>query len=171
MSLAVIHDCTKCLWVTTEDMNIFLQSSIPSSLSFHLLICGRVWSPGTGRAVPSMPLSPPTLAGWCASQGAGRQANHWVCGNGAGSSLKECLLAAQRRTCGLPGLGRKLFFSSSALQSSHFQEMTPPLEIPEPSLLPFPSCVIPSPSPAHTLQTRAPVSPCRSFSPWPQLPL
>lgn len=125
----------------------------------------------TGRAVPSMPLSPPTLAGWCASQGAGRQANHWVCGNGAGSSLKECLLAAQRRTCGLPGLGRKLFFSSSALQSSHFQEMTPPLEIPEPSLLPFPSCAIPSPSPAHTLQTRAPVSPCRSFSPWPQLPL
>lgn len=142
-------------WGDHKGYGYIFTNSVPSSLSFPL-ICGRVWSPGTGRAVPSMPwqgrhlnatgravssmpFSLPTLAGWYGSQGADGQDSHWVCRNGAVSSLKECILAAQRRTCGLPGLGRKLFFSSSTLQSSHFQEMTLLLEIPEPSPLPFPS--------------------------------
>ena len=133
-------------WGDHKGYEYIFTNSVPSSFSFPL-ICGRVWSPGTGRAVPSMPLAglplnaiQPTHSSrvmW--KPGAGGQASHWVCRNGAGSSLKECILAAQRRTCGLPGLGRKLFFSSSTLQSSHFQEMTPLLEIPEPSPLPFPS--------------------------------
>ena len=75
MSPAVIQDSTKCLGVTTKDMNIFLQTqSHPASPShwfvagFEALALAGLSPQCRWQGCPSMPFSPPTLAGWCGSQ-------------------------------------------------------------------------------------------------------
>ena len=178
MSPAVIQDSTKCLGVTTKDMNIFLQTQSHPASPSHWFVAGFEALALAGpspqcrwQGCPSMPFSPPTLAGWCGSQELVDKPVTESAEMGQALLWKSASWLHRGELVGFQGWEGSFFSLPQHLQSSHFQEMTPLLEIPEPSPLPFPSHHYPiTKSRPHTLQPQVPVSPCLSFSLWAQLP-